>query len=425
MSRPGFSFGFNPSKKQAPAKPVARNRNAAFGESDDDSDDDGAKGFDGEQTTTPKALPKNAAPKLKDKGRTSAMFGDLSSSLTSRKNAEAAQELDPTIYEYDSVYDSLKQAKSGAKEKEEAGTQRKPKYMDSLVQAAQVRKRDALIAEEKKIAREREAEGDEFADKEKFVTEAYKRQQEENRRLEEEEKRKEDEDARRNKGGGMSAYYRQLLERDEERHAQAVKAVQQRAEHGTTPAEKEEPEAEDKERAEAALAHELNEKGASVAVNEDGQVVDKRQLLKGGLNVGTKKREAVRREADREDQRFDSDRPRPGFNGSRKQAMRARQSRMLEEQFEQSLKRSREADDARRLEAERAAKSRKTEGEISSARERFLARKRAAAEEAAKDQGTTKSSAVFLWTVAKLSRTANERRITSGAFARHKKKEEE
>ena len=41
------------------------------------------------------------------------------------------------------------------------------------------------------IQRERELEGDEFKDKEEFVTQAYKDQMEEVRRAEEEEKRRE------------------------------------------------------------------------------------------------------------------------------------------------------------------------------------------------------------------------------------------
>lgn len=41
------------------------------------------------------------------------------------------------------------------------------------------------------MQREREAEGDEFADKEAFVTQAYKDQMEEVRRAEEEEKQRE------------------------------------------------------------------------------------------------------------------------------------------------------------------------------------------------------------------------------------------
>ena len=54
-----------------------------------------------------------------------------------------------------------------------------------------MRKLDHLRAEEKMIQREREAEGDEFADKEQFVTQAYKDQMAEVRRAEEEEKKRE------------------------------------------------------------------------------------------------------------------------------------------------------------------------------------------------------------------------------------------
>jgi hypothetical protein len=48
-----------------------------------------------------------------------------------------------------------------------------------------------LRAEEKMIQREREIEGDEFKDKEAFVTQAYKDQMAEVRRAEEEEKQRE------------------------------------------------------------------------------------------------------------------------------------------------------------------------------------------------------------------------------------------
>jgi hypothetical protein len=50
---------------------------------------------------------------------------------------------------------------------------------------------DHLRAEEKMIQREREAEGDEFRDKEAFVTQAYKDQMAEVRQAEEEERRRE------------------------------------------------------------------------------------------------------------------------------------------------------------------------------------------------------------------------------------------
>lgn len=398
MSKPGLAFGLNLAKKPGAAKQAPPKKRPMFGD-DDDSDDDSKKtsnvqdiggdldDFGTTQTTTSESrkglkskpgLPAQP-PKLKSKGQPSAMFGDLSSALTSRKNAEAATELDSSVYEYDSVYDSLKPKKKEVKAEED----RRPKYMQSLMQAAEVRKRDALIAEEKKIAREREAEGDEYEGKEKFVTEAYKRQQEENKRLEEEEKRREEEEAKKNKGGGMSAFYRKLLNKDEERHAEAVKAAEDMAK-SRPEGQKEAEEEESTEKTEAAVAQELNEKGASIAVNEDGQIVDKRQLLKGGLNLGAKKKESTQADTARPAER--DRREISGQQIGRKQAMRERQSRMLAEQLEQSMKRSREDDEAQRQEVERLAKSRKTEGEISSAKERYLARKRAA-EEAKKSSG--------------------------------------
>jgi len=83
--------------------------------------------------------------------------------------------------------------------------------VEGLIEMAEIRKRDRLRAEEKKVEREREEEGDEFGDKETFVTSSwvqenrntfltgdtdpclirYKAQKEELRRLEAEERRKE------------------------------------------------------------------------------------------------------------------------------------------------------------------------------------------------------------------------------------------
>ncbi|PHH79085.1 hypothetical protein CDD80_5644 [Ophiocordyceps camponoti-rufipedis] len=391
MSKPGFAFGLNTANKPGSTKTASRSRPAVFG-GDDDSDDSGAGGeakaegveVIGEEEADLRTKSKSKStsmqpPKFKPKAkeRTSAMFGDLSSSLTSRKHAKAAQEVDPTVYEYDSVYDSMKRAKSGAKDDVEPGGERKPKYMQGLMRAAQTRKRDALIAEETKVARERDAEGDEFADKETIVTEGYKRQLEENKRLKEEERRREEEDAKRNKGGGMSAFYRRFLDKDEERHAEAVKAVQERQ---ATTAEDDAEAERDEEKEEAALAQELNAKGASVAVNEDGHVVDKRQLLKGGLNLGTRKRgAATERQGQQQQSHHGSTRAgQAGLGG--KKAMWERQSRMVEEQRAQLQKRKLEADEEIRRERERETKSRKTEEERSQARERYLARKKAAEE---------------------------------------------
>ncbi|KAI0393924.1 hypothetical protein F5Y17DRAFT_430278 [Xylariaceae sp. FL0594] len=405
MSKPGLSFGLNLAKKPSASEPALAKRKPMFG-GEDDSDDD-VKGqnngpretaitdFDDEaliskRPESPKSKkpssklkggPPSQPPTSKNKKSQISMYGDLSSALESRRHREAAEEADPSIYDYDAVYDTLKPEKKVAQEDAE----RKPKYMKNLIASAAVRKRDALIAEEKKIAREREEEGEEYADKEKFVTEAYKRQQEENRRLEEEERRREEEEAKKNQGGGMTAFYKDLLAKGDERHAEIVKAAEERARLGPRP-EGEEVQ-EEKVKTDADIAREINEKGGHIAINEDGQVVDKRELLKGGLNVVAKKKpEKTPSDAKKEAERIRHEREQQqqnrGFVGSGgKQAMRERQTRMLEAQLEQSLKRSLEQEEEERQKIERATKSRKTETDISSAKERYLARKKAAEEE--------------------------------------------
>ena len=66
-----------------------------------------------------------------------------------------------------------------------------PKYMHQAIASAATRKLDQIRAQEKMLERERALEGDEFADKEKFVTQAYKDQMEAVRKAEEEEAKRE------------------------------------------------------------------------------------------------------------------------------------------------------------------------------------------------------------------------------------------
>lgn len=392
MSGAGLSYGLNLTKKPTGSRPQPAKRKPIFG-GDDDSDGEGKAqeagveqiGEFGETLQEAPSKPKGTGfsiksngpkPKLSANGSKKApisMYGDLSSSLTSKKHAETAEDLDANIYEYDTVYDSLKPQKKTTQD----DVEKKPKYMGNLIAAAAVRKRDATIAEEKKLARERETEGDEFADKEKFVTSAYKKQQEENRRLEEEERIKEEEEAKKNKGTGMTGFYKNLLEKGEQKHAEVVKAAEEAIKNGPV-----EPVAEEKTKSEADIAREMNENaGGNIAINDEGQVVDKRQLLKGGLNVVAKPK-AVPANASRGGASM-SDRSRgSGFVGAggSKQAMRERQSRMMEAQLEQATKRALEEEEEERAKVGRASKSQKTEGDIMSAKERYLQRKREAAE---------------------------------------------
>lgn len=423
--KPGISFGL--SMKKAPSKPApAKRRPATFG--DDDEDDDQPSTFTvpkGSKSKTkskdpiaapvneviiteldldtPPAPPEPPSPKRKSKSLLNAPpppkltstkppsyteFSDLSSAVSSRKATETT---DPSVYDYDGVYDSIKaaaQRKKAAAQAEDEEAKSRPRYMASVLSAAAVRERDRLVAEEKRLAREREAEGDEFKDKEKFVTDAYRKQQEEMKRLEEEEKVKEEEERKKNKGRGMTGFYKELLEREEAVHEEMVRAVEEvqkrKAEGGGN---KGEEEAVEEEKTERDIAKEIIEKGGKITINDDGEVVDKRELLKGGLNVSAKRKaEALVHKSRLAAGAAEREKKSQGVFAGGKQAMRERQTRMIEAQLEENLKRAREEEEEEKQKIELVAKSRKTDTDISSAKERYLARKRAAEE--AKKNGT-------------------------------------
>ncbi|KAF2085213.1 hypothetical protein K490DRAFT_47028 [Saccharata proteae CBS 121410] len=377
----GLSLAKKPSNlSNKPKKPI-------FG--DDDSDSGGAPNdnveeigeFDLDSTAATNSSLANKLPAKKAVGKTAkpavSPYGDISSLKAQQKKAEEAEALDPSIYDYDAAYDALHatDAAKKAAEREEA-EQRKPKYMANLLQSAEVRKRDQLRAKEKLLQREREAEGDDFADKEKFVTGAYKQQQEEVRRLEAEEQAREEAE-RKKRGSGMQGFYRNMMNEQEKRHQEAVEAASQAPQIQGPQAQA--PEVEGQEaKTDAELARELNEKGSNVVINDDGQVVDKRQLLSAGLNVAPKPKaaSATPTAASRA-----AATQQPVLHGrhANKQAMRERQSRMMESQLEQAAKRAADDEAEERAKVARASKSRKTESDISSARERYLQRKREAA----------------------------------------------
>jgi hypothetical protein len=121
-----------------------------------------------------------------------------------------AMEEDPSVYDYDEVYDSMKRDElERRKGKDKKDEKKKPKYIASLLASAERRKKEQMRIMERRIQKEREEEGDKYKDKEMFVTSAYKEQQEELRRLEEEErKREEEEEANK---GSMTGFYRNIL----------------------------------------------------------------------------------------------------------------------------------------------------------------------------------------------------------------------
>ncbi|KAK4878768.1 hypothetical protein RN001_011274 [Aquatica leii] len=101
---------------------------------------------------------------------------------------EKAIEEDPTVFQYDELYDDM-EAKRKESKLSRKDLNKKPKYINKLLQSAERRKRENERRIERQVQREREAEGNEFQDKESFVTSAYRAKLEELKKLDEQEQR--------------------------------------------------------------------------------------------------------------------------------------------------------------------------------------------------------------------------------------------
>lgn len=106
---------------------------------------------------------------------------------------EKALEEDKNVFEYDEIYDELEKEKQKLDPKQKQKSESKePKYIVGIMKAAAKRKMEYEKIQERKIHKEREAEGDMWSDKEVFVTTAYRKKMEERQKIEEEERRQEE-----------------------------------------------------------------------------------------------------------------------------------------------------------------------------------------------------------------------------------------
>lgn len=162
---------------KAKSQPAKSKAPAVFG-SDDEED-----GF---------RPPSSVAGPSKPRAPVAKKTGVVLLSRAERKAQETALALDANVFDYDGVYDNMKAATAAVTaEKKKESEDRKPKYIEGFLAAAQTRRLDKIRAEDAMIARERAAEGEELKDGERFVTEAYKKQREEVRLAEEEERLRE------------------------------------------------------------------------------------------------------------------------------------------------------------------------------------------------------------------------------------------
>jgi len=322
---------------------------------------------------------------------------NLEMSKTMKKRLEEEMKVDSSVFEYDEVWDKMQEVKLKQKEAKEVDTkERKPKYINNLLQTAATRRLDHLRAEQKMIQREREAEGDEFKDKEAFVTQAYKDQLAEMKISEEEERQREEAEKKKNKGvgSGMAHFYRKLLEESEQQHEETVAAA-------TTTKPVIGPQGPNltitkpvdfAPKSDLDLAKAAKEQGKDVELNDDNQIVDKRDLLSAGLNLSapnTRKFGLQTMKSSTSEEQAQVHRA-AGTAASRREIneRRAREvARQMEEERERLL---REKEQREQESINRVVAKRNTEEAVKGARERYLERKRRKLEEAiANPEGET------------------------------------
>jgi coiled-coil domain-containing protein 55 len=130
----------------------------------------------------------------------------------------------------------------------------------------------------------------------------------------------------------------------------------------------------------------ITEGGAEVEVNDNNEVVDKRELLSAGLNLAlpnTRNLSLLRAIHGSSKKTGDeSEVHRAAGVAASKSEIRQRQQRQLEQQLEEERRRIQEEKEREeREERERVVRRRNDEGAVQDARERYLARKRRKLEE--------------------------------------------
>ncbi|KAF8625805.1 hypothetical protein AX15_005192 [Amanita polypyramis BW_CC] len=366
-----LSFSLNV-KPKVTGQPPSLKRPAAFGEGDEDEAIDAAPtstNTDANVTANKKLLAQNVVV-----------------TKATKKRMEAEKKVDPSVYGYDEVWDKMQEVKLRQKEaKEQDAKERKPKYIQGLLSAAATRRLDHLRAEEKMMQHEREAEGDMYKDRDVFVTQAYKEQMEEVKMAEEEEKRREEQ--QKKKGGqstGLAIFYRKMLEETEHDHEATVAATQKRVigPQGPVPNLTITKPADYEPMSDVELANFAREQGREVELNDDNQIVDKRELLSAGLNLSLPNTRRLglnastgQSDTDAQDKSAQVHRA-VGTAASRREInerrMREIQKQMKEEQDRLTQEKERAQDEA----IQRVVARRNDESSVQSARERFLQRKR-------------------------------------------------
>jgi len=128
-----------------------------------------------------------------------------------------ALEEDPLAFSYDEALDTI-QEKRQQKLKEDDGEkiERKSRYIEQLKEAAELRKREQDVTYERKLLKEREKEDELFGEKDKFITQAYRKKLEEDEKWKKEMEEREEREKERDVHGksDMTSFYANLMNRN-------------------------------------------------------------------------------------------------------------------------------------------------------------------------------------------------------------------
>lgn len=203
-------------------------------------------------------------------------------------------------------------------------------------------------------------------------------------------------------GGGMAQFYHKLLEEEAKAHEETIALATSSSDPSSskqplgpnltiTKPPTSEPRAPG-ERSDLDLVREAAGKGKQIELNDDNQIVDKRELLSAGLNLSM----ANSRKPGLKNSSTSSNTPSETVNSHQaagiaasRSAINARRAREIETQMVEEEERLRSEKERREREAkDRVVAKRNNEEDVQSARDRYLSRKKRKLEEeqAAQDQ---------------------------------------
>ncbi|XP_030569345.1 nuclear speckle splicing regulatory protein 1 [Drosophila novamexicana] len=184
-------------QKKQPVKPLDQTKPSIFDESSNSSVSD----HDAD------------APKMRLSGKAGVVSGPSLMDRVARIVQEKALAEDPTIFQYDELYDVMDTKREEAKETKRLEP-RKAKYIGRLMEHAERRKLENELRVERQVQKDREAEGEMYKDKDTYVTAAYRKKLESIRQLQEQDKRDEYLEAIGDvtKQNDLDGFYRHLYE---------------------------------------------------------------------------------------------------------------------------------------------------------------------------------------------------------------------